>query len=166
MSRNGKNGKKSRRWLWVVVILVILVGAGLGIQASLKPDNTIDPSRLVEIERGDIARSVVATGKIEPRSKVDVKSKASGIVKRDLRRLRRIRQVRARCWWNWTRRSSRRGLREAKATLQAAQAPRQAAAASFERNKVEAEAPDLPFLKSAMERARTASRRRPDLDAP
>ncbi len=34
------------------------------------------------MEKGDLAKSVVATGKIEPITKVEVKSKASGIVKK------------------------------------------------------------------------------------
>jgi HlyD family secretion protein len=46
------------------------------------------------------------------------------------------------------------GVREARAALMAAEAAEEAAVATFERNKVEAEAPDLPFLKSSMERAR------------
>jgi len=33
------------------------------------------------VERGDIARSVVATGRIEPVTKVEIKSKANGIIK-------------------------------------------------------------------------------------
>ncbi|MEN6606316.1 MAG: efflux RND transporter periplasmic adaptor subunit, partial [Bryobacteraceae bacterium] len=44
--------------------------------------------------------------------------------------------------------------REARATLLAAQASEEASKATYERNKVEAEAPDLPFLKLGMERAR------------
>ena len=43
---------------------------------------TIEPSQLAKAEDGDIARSVVATGKVEPITKVEVKSKASGIVTR------------------------------------------------------------------------------------
>ena len=42
----------------------------------------IDPSKLAKVEKGDLAKSVVATGKIEPITKVEVKSKASGIVKK------------------------------------------------------------------------------------
>jgi HlyD family secretion protein len=45
-------------------------------------------------------------------------------------------------------------VREARASLLAAEAAEQAAQASYERNQVEAEAPDLPFLKAAWERAR------------
>ena len=40
----------------------------------------IDPAQLARVSRGDVARSVVATGKVEPILKVEVKSKASGIV--------------------------------------------------------------------------------------
>jgi HlyD family secretion protein len=154
MASNGRNGKKRRRWIWATVIIVILAGAGVAIQASLKPDRSIDPSKLVEIERGDIARSVVATGKIEPRSKVEVKSKASGIVKQlfvDYGEYVKSGQVLA----ELDKEELQARVREAKATLLAAQASEQAAVASFERNKVEAEGPDLPFLMSAMERART-----------
>jgi HlyD family secretion protein len=42
----------------------------------------IDPSKLGKVEKGDLAKSVVATGKVEPITKVEIKSKASGIVKK------------------------------------------------------------------------------------
>jgi len=42
----------------------------------------IDPSKLAKVEKGDLAKSVVATGKVTPITKVEVKSKASGIVKK------------------------------------------------------------------------------------
>ena len=152
MSRNGRNGKKKRRWIWVTVILVIVIGIGVGLKASLKPDRTIDPSKLVEVERGDIARSVVATGKIEPRAKVEVKSKASGIVKEifsDYGEYVRRGEVLV----ELDKEELQARVREAKATLMAAEAAERAAVASFERNKVEAEGPDLPFLKASVDRA-------------
>lgn len=49
--------------------------------AVMGSNTAIDPNRLSAVERGDIARSVVATGKIELPAKVEVKSKASGLVK-------------------------------------------------------------------------------------
>ena len=52
--------------------------AGLG---SLKKPKPLPPEKVIVAERGDIARSVVARGKIEPLSKVEVKSKANGIIK-------------------------------------------------------------------------------------
>src|ERR1700737_2781427 len=80
---NGKNGKKRRRRVIIgVIVAVWVIGAGYGVYAALKPSHEIDPSKLATVERGDLARVVVATGKIQPLSKVEIKSKASGIVKR------------------------------------------------------------------------------------
>ena len=61
-------------------VLLLLVGVVVfaGILGKAKP---IPPEKIVTAERGDIARSVVARGKIEPLSKVEVKSKANGIIK-------------------------------------------------------------------------------------
>jgi HlyD family secretion protein len=44
-------------------------------------DKTIPSEKLAKVEQGSIAKSVVATGKVEPLSKVEIKSKASGIIK-------------------------------------------------------------------------------------
>src|SRR5437762_7304527 len=79
---NGKNGKKRRRIFWAAIALVVLGGGGYGVKAALSPNRTIDPSKIAAVERGDLARVVVATGKIQPLSKVEIKSKASGIVKK------------------------------------------------------------------------------------
>ena len=49
--------------------------------ALFEVDKTIPPEKLAKVETGSIARSVVATGKVEPLSKVDIKSKASGLIK-------------------------------------------------------------------------------------
>jgi len=152
-STNGKNARKRRRWIWIPIILVVLGGTGFAVSAALKPKNTIDPSKLATIEKGNIARSVVATGKIEPRATVEVKSKASGIVKKlHVEYGETVKQGQVLAELDKEELEAR--MREAKANLQAAQAAEEAASASLERNKVEAEGPDLPFLKSAMERAR------------
>ena len=151
--KNGKNGRRRRRWIWVTVALLAICGAFFGVKAAFKPNHQIDPSKLAKIERGDIARSVVATGKIQPRSKVDVKSKASGIIKKlmvDYGEFVHQGQVLA----ELDKEELQARLREAKAVLLAAQASEESSQATFERNKVEAEGPDLPFLKIAMERAR------------
>ena len=147
------NHKKRRRWMIAGVILVVLIGCGFGIAAALRPNHQIDPSKLAAIERGDLARSVVATGKIEPSAKVEVKSKASGIVEKifadygDHVKHGKVlveldkEQLQAR-------------VAEARANLQAAEAAVQSAQATFERNVVDAQGPDLPFLKSTAERDR------------
>jgi len=148
-----KSGRRRRRWIWAAIILAVLAGAFVGVRAALRPNHQIDPSKLATIERGDIARSVVATGKIEPLAKVEVKSKASGIVKQIFVH-----------YSDWVKKGQvlveldkeelQARVREARAALLAAQAAEEAANAAYERNKVEAEGPDLPFLKASMERAR------------
>jgi HlyD family secretion protein len=67
---NGKNGKKRRRRLiWGGIVMVLVLGGAFGVKAALSPNRTIDPSKLASVERGDLARVVVATGKIQPLSK-------------------------------------------------------------------------------------------------
>jgi HlyD family secretion protein len=154
MTSNHKNGRKRRRWILLgLITLVILVGGFYGLSAALRPNNQIDPSKLASVTRGDLARSVVATGKIQPRSKVEVKSKASGIVKQilmDYGTFVKQGQVLV----ELDKEDLRARVREASANLQAAEAALESAQASHERNQVEAEGPDLPFLKASMERAR------------
>src|SRR3989337_1536121 len=81
MNNNHKSNRKRRRIILFGVAGVGLAGTFLGLALALRPSHEIDPSKLAKVERGDIARSVVATGKIEPLAKVELKSKASGIVK-------------------------------------------------------------------------------------
>lgn len=157
MAVNGKKNKTLRRWIWAVVLVLGLAGAAYGVRTALKPDNKIDPSKLSSVEQGNIARSVVATGKIEPRATVEVKSKASGLVKQifvnygdSVKRGQVLAEL--------DKEELEARVRELKANLQAARATEDSAVASLERNKVEAEGPDLPFLKSALERARGLNR--------
>lgn len=151
MARNGRNRRK-----WVVtggVAVLLLCGAGFVLRGALKTDPKIDASKLATVERGDIARSVVATGKIQPRSKVEVKSKASGIVKKllvDYGEFVRAGQILA----ELDKEELQARLREATATLQAAEAAEESAQATLERNRVEAEGPEVGFLRSAFERAK------------
>jgi HlyD family secretion protein len=64
------------------VVGLMLAFGGYWVFASLfSVDKTIPAEKLAKVEQGSIARSVVATGKIEPLSKVEIKSKASGIIK-------------------------------------------------------------------------------------
>src|SRR3974377_634505 len=81
---NGTNGKKKRRRLviWGSVGLGIVLLIAIGVFAATRGGTKIDPSKLAKVEKGDLAKSVVATGKVTPITKVEVKSKASGIVKK------------------------------------------------------------------------------------
>ncbi len=151
---NGKNSKRRRRLLIMGgIIAVVMVPAIWGIANVLRPNHQIDPSKLAKVEKGDLARSVVATGKIQPLAKVEVKSKASGIVKKILVDYGdRVKQ--GQVLLELDKEELAAQVREAKATLQATQAAELSAQATYERNQVEAQGPDIPFLKSNMERAR------------
>jgi HlyD family secretion protein len=150
---NGKNGKKRRRRIiWAAIAVLVLGGGGYGVMAALRPSRTIDPSKLAAVERGDLARVVVATGKIQPLSKVEVKSKASGIVKKiyvDYGDNVKQGQILA----ELDKVQLEAAERASRANLQAAEAALESAKATLERNKVDAEGPDVPYLKLNMERA-------------
>jgi HlyD family secretion protein len=151
---NGK--KKSRRVVYILsafaLILVIVVGLVAATRGSVK----IDPSKLAKVERGDLAKSVVATGKIEPITKVEVKSKASGIVQKllvDYGEKVKKDQVLA----ELDKEEILAQVNQQKASLQAAEAAARAADADMQRAKVDAEGPDVPMLKRAYDRAQKMS---------
>src|SRR5438477_7717115 len=149
---NGRNGKKRRRIIWAAIALVVLGGGGYGVKAALSPSHEIDPSKIATVERGDLARVVVATGKIQPLSKAEIKSKASGIVKKiyvDYGDRVKAGQILA----ELDKIQLEAVVRESRANLEAATAAKESAQASLERNKVDAEGPDVPFLKLSMARA-------------
>jgi HlyD family secretion protein len=64
-----------------IVALLVTLGGYWVFGALFSVDKSIPPEKLAKVETGSIARSVVATGKVEPLSKVDIKSKASGLIK-------------------------------------------------------------------------------------
>jgi HlyD family secretion protein len=66
--------------LIIVAIIIISILIFIAIKGSLKKDSA-GSSNTAGIERGDIAKTVVATGKIEPLYKAEIKSKIGGLVK-------------------------------------------------------------------------------------
>ncbi|MFB3826363.1 MAG: efflux RND transporter periplasmic adaptor subunit [Bryobacteraceae bacterium] len=149
-----KNGKR-RRFVWLLLIVVPMLGgaAFFSLKAIGRNSPKIDPEKLVKVERLDLARSVVATGKIEPTTKVEIKSKASGIIQRlPVNVGDAVRKGQVICELDKNDLQPR--VREAQAALGMAEAAVNSARADLERYKVEAAGPDLPFLKRDMERAR------------
>ena len=143
--------KSKKFWIWLgvgIFVVVLLLGIGL---AHLASGTSIDPNKLAKVTRGDVARSVVATGKIQPITKVEVKSKASGIVEKlyvdinnqvhkgqELAQLDQqeiVAQVDAQ-----------------RAQLAAAEANVATYEANIEQDKVNAKAPDLPMYKATLDR--------------
>ena len=132
---NGKAAKKRRRRIIIgSIVALVLIGGGYGVYAALRPNHEIDPSKLAAAERGDLAKVVVATGKIQPLSKVEVKSKASGIVKKlyvDYGDHVKAGQLLA----ELDKIQLEASLRAAQANYQAAQAAKDSSEATLERNK-------------------------------
>ena len=148
------NGKKKRHKGLVyggIAAVVVLLIAG-GVIAATRGGTKIDPSKLAKVERGDLAKSVVATGKVEPITKVEVKSKASGIVTK-LYVEYGDRVKRGQLLAQLDKIEIEAGVDQSKAQLEAAQASLKSSEADYERAKVDAEGPDVPLLKKAYERA-------------
>jgi HlyD family secretion protein len=147
----GASRKSRRFWIWLSTgVLVLLAGAGLAL-ARMAKGTAIDANKMAKATRGDVARSVVATGQIQPITKVEVKSKASGIVEKlyvdinnrvhkgqelaELDQQEIVAQVEAQ-----------------RAQLAAAEANVGTFEANIEQDKVNAGAPDLPMYKATLER--------------
>ena len=83
MANGNGNGKKKKKRLVIISIVVAAVVALVIVAvAATRGGTKIDPTKLAKVEKGDLAKSVVATGKVTPITKVEIKSKASGIVKK------------------------------------------------------------------------------------
>ena len=153
MNGSGNNKKKRRKRIIVfsvvVGLLLLFVGA---LTAFTRSGTKIDPSKLVKVEKGDLAKSVVATGKVTPITKVEVKSKASGIVKKlmveygdKVKKGQLLAQL--------DKDEIQAQVDQSRAALQAAQASLASSEADSERAMVDAEGPDVPLLKRQYERA-------------
>ncbi len=148
------NGKSKKRRMWIVAGVVVAVLAVVGVViASTRGGAKIDPSKLANVDKGDLAKSVVATGKVEPITRVELKSKASGIVKHLLVEYGdkvKVGQVLA----ELDKEEIQAQVESAKAQLTATEANMAASAADLERAKVDAEGPEVPLLKRAYDRSK------------
>ena len=146
--------RKSRKRLWIILAVIVCVLGGAGVLAarSLSSSPPLDPSQLGTAEKGDIARSVVATGKVQPITEVEVKSKASGIVTRldtDINQTVHAGQVLVQL----DQQEILDQVAAQKAQLAAAEASARSAAAAVNFDRVAAEAPDLPMFEHSYKRA-------------
>ncbi len=148
---NGKKKRRKRIIIVTVVVLLIVVFAG-ALYAFSHGGTKIDPSKLAKVEKGDLAKSVVATGKVEPITKVEVKSKASGIVTRlyvdagdKVKKGQLLAQL--------DKVEIEAQVDQSRAALQADEANLASSQADWQRAKVDAEGPDVPLLKREYVRA-------------
>jgi HlyD family secretion protein len=142
--------KRKTKWWWIggATLVVALLVVGLAARGS---HTKIEPSRLAKVTRGDIAKSVVATGKIQPITKVELKSKASGIVEKlyvDINYPVHKGQVLAQL----DQQEILAQVAAQKAQLAAAEANVVTYKANIAEDKVTAEAPDLPMYQETYQR--------------
>jgi HlyD family secretion protein len=143
--------KSKRFWIWLGVIVVVVAGGAAAALAHMVSGGTIDPNKIAKVTRGDVARSVVATGKIQPITKVEVKSKASGIVEKlyvDINNIVKKGQPLAQL----DQQEILAQVEAQRAQLAAAQANVGTFQANIEQDKVNAAAPDLPMYKQTLDR--------------
>ena len=145
--------KSKKFWIWLgvgIFVIVLLLGIGL---MHLASGSSIDPNKLGKVTRGDVARSVVATGKIQPITKVEVKSKASGIVEKlfvDINNVVHKGQELAQL----DQQEIVAQVEAQRAQLASAEANVGTYEANVEQDKVNASAPDLPMYKATLDRNR------------
>ena len=154
MNGNLNGNKKKRRKKIIIgsIIGVSVLAIAGGLIAATRGGTKIDPSKLAKVEKGDLAKSVVATGKITPITKVEIKSKASGIVKR-LYVDAGDRVKKAQLLAELDKEEIQARVAQARAQLEASEASSNGTRADLDRAKVDAEGPDVPLLKRAYERA-------------
>lgn len=147
--------RKRGKAIWIVLVITVLgVGGFFAMKAVGKKPAKIDPEKIAKVERMDLARSVVATGKIQPVTQVEIKSKAAGIIEKlpvnvgDF-----VHKDQVICELDQN--DLLPALRQQQAALHVAEANLRSAQADFERYKVDAAGADLPFLKRDMDRAHT-----------
>jgi HlyD family secretion protein len=143
--------KSKRFWILLSVgVVLILAMAGVGL-ARLVKGGSIDPNRIAKVTRGDVARSVVATGKIQPITKVEVKSKASGIVEKLYVDINNA-VVKGQPLAQLDQQEIQAQVEAQKAQLASAEANVTSYEANIEQDKVNAAAPDLPMYKATLDR--------------
>ena len=79
MSQASRSSRKA--WIYGLTALIAVIVAATGYRTLNGATADVDPAKLATIETGTMVQSVVATGKVEPITKVEIKSKANGIIK-------------------------------------------------------------------------------------
>jgi HlyD family secretion protein len=143
----------SRKRLYISITAVLIVVVAVAGFASLKgASSNVDASKVVTVETGTMVKSVVATGKVEPTTKVEIKSRANGIIEKlpvDVDTDVKAGDVLA----ELDKEQLRAVLRSAEANLQAARAALDAAEANLKKDVVIAEGPDVEFARRNFERS-------------
>ena len=76
------NGRKRTRWPWMVGALLVFGGIVAVARRGGAGPKDLDAALIVPVKHGDLPIEVIETGKVQPREKVEVKSKVAGQVDR------------------------------------------------------------------------------------
>jgi HlyD family secretion protein len=147
-----KTAKK--RVVYGGALVALAAGGVYAFSGSKGARADFDPAAIATVERGTMVKSVVATGKIEPITKVEIKSKANGIIevlRVDVGDLVNPGDVLV----ELDRQNLAAALREKRANLQVAEAAHLGSQAALEKNVIEAEGPDVVFAERAAARAQS-----------
>jgi HlyD family secretion protein len=145
------NGSRKRLYVGIIAVLLV-VGAVAGFSRLKGASSDVDATKVVTVETGTMVKSVVATGKIEPTTKVEIKSRANGIIEKlpvDVDSDVKAGDVLA----ELDKEQLQAVLRSAEANLQAARAALDAAEANLRKDTVIAEGPDVEFARRNYERS-------------
>ena len=75
--------RKRRRWIApVIVVAAIVAGVVVFSKRGGAGPKELDPSLITTVKRNDLAIEVLETGKVQPREKVEIKSKVAGQVQK------------------------------------------------------------------------------------
>jgi HlyD family secretion protein len=144
--------RPNKRAIYGGLAVITLAAVGWGGSRMFGSSANIPDSQLATVERGTMVRSVVATGKIEPITKVEIKSKANGII--EVLPVEIDQRVEAgQVLVELDKANLMAHVRELRATLLAARAAELGAQAQLEKSRVEAEGPDVEFARRTYERA-------------
>ena len=72
--------KSRKRIAYGSAVAALALGGAYVFAGPKNARGDFDPATVATVERGTMVKSVVATGKIEPITKVEIKSKANGII--------------------------------------------------------------------------------------
>jgi len=143
--------KNKRLWITLGIAGALVLVIAIAALIHIAKGDPVDPNRIAKVTRADVARSVIATGKIQPITKVEVKSKASGIVERlfvDINdRVRKGQQLA-----QLDQQEIVAQVEAQRAQLASAEANVTTYEANIEQDKVNAAAPDLPMYKATLDR--------------
>lgn len=140
------------RGIWLLILILVLAAGGVAWWRQAHRPPAYPAERLTLPRKGSIARSVLAVGRVEARTRVELKSKANGIIRRlHVDVADRIEQ--GQLLIELDQEILEAALREASGRAKAARGAQARAQAMLQRNTVEREDPEIAYASRNWERA-------------